>query len=861
MRSFRFLLRLHFFSIIAFNSLFSTDWTGLAGDGEWNTAGNWNPQIVPNATDALANFPEGQGDLTAFLTTNIELGTLSTLSEDIVTVQGDYNVNIVNYITLGLEGNLILYNLDTVTFDDEAQIYFAQPNAGPGLNIVYAENINAGNLNIRGPGSCNFERIANSFTADTVNLLGGAGTSLRISFVGNLVDVNNVNISAGASLEFLNVDGDIISNIQGAGSVTVIQQQALDIQLSGNNSFSGGLILINTGVNASVTGNINSIPSVGGVSNSTSLIFNQVANGTYSGVISGTGSLTKTGAGILTLSRSNIYTGATTISGGTLSVMGAITSTSTVNAGATLRGNGSTGGIINQGTVEAGLAPGNILTVNGNYSQNNAAKMRSSLNTQNSSLLSVTGTADLDGTLLINIAPGVYPTNNSYTILSAAGGVQGKGFKEAKGLLGAAFSNVQENVEGVNIVVTYTGTNVLVKLDGGAIIIPVPVSSLEGNSYVMGSYMFSDPDFVTSNPDLNFVADAMIGLSAYGFEDALVRTSPVAAAAVPFSSYQNDLQMAVVLDKQFQKNVKNNRKKIRSKKVLEETPCSAITKTGFFIEPIGVFYNQRPTDGSDINQGQIAFLSYTYGAGLGWEQVLDNQFVVEGGIGYTHSNLDWKENFGHVNWSTIYLAPFFGWFNEKAFVNFMVMGGFNFHSSYRKVQFTGIERVAKSRYNSYDLLLRLNGGGRFYMIENFWFQPEGTLNYLTIFTDKYNEHNAGSISLQMKKNINYIMQPSIRARILKEYITKKMCYNPSVYIGWLANILLKQQTLSARFIEAPNQIFFNIQGYQKTTNQVILGAELYAERFGQFILTTNFEADLLSHFEVYIVKTKFEWLF
>ena len=45
-----------------------------------------------------------------------------------------------------------------------------------------------------------------------------------------------------------------------------------------------------------------------------------VESGSFAGVISGAGSLTKTTGGTLTLSGTNTYTGATTISGGTLSV-------------------------------------------------------------------------------------------------------------------------------------------------------------------------------------------------------------------------------------------------------------------------------------------------------------------------------------------------------------------------------------------------------------------------------------------------------------------------------------------------------------------------------------------------------------
>ncbi len=77
------------------------------------------------------------------------------------------------------------------------------------------------------------------------------------------------------------------------------------------------------------------------------LTVNSVFGTTFGGVISGTnGKLTKIGTGILTLNGGNIYTGQTTVSDGTLLVMGSLAAASAVavNSGTTLGGSGSIGG-------------------------------------------------------------------------------------------------------------------------------------------------------------------------------------------------------------------------------------------------------------------------------------------------------------------------------------------------------------------------------------------------------------------------------------------------------------------------------------------------------------------------------------
>lgn len=136
------------------------------------------------------------------------------------------------------------------------------------------------------------------------------------------------------------------------------------------------------------------------------------------------GSLTKSGAGTLTLASTNTYSGTTTVTGGTLLVTGSIaTSAATVLSSGTLGGTGTTGSV----TVESGgtLAPGgeNVGTLGTGPL---TLKPGSNANFQlgsSSDRVNVTGALGLGGSItLIDTGSAV---SGSYTLLTHSGSRSG----------------------------------------------------------------------------------------------------------------------------------------------------------------------------------------------------------------------------------------------------------------------------------------------------------------------------------------------------------------------------------------------------------------------------------------------------
>ena len=173
----------------------------------------------------------------------------------------------------------------------------------------------------------------------------------------------------------------------------------------------------------------------GDVSNDGTLVFDQSSSGSYSGTLSGTGTLRKAGTGKLVLESSSNVAGSTDVLAGSLIVGGSAGSSASLSSdvdvasGALLGGHGSINGDVNL-LAGATLNPGNsigTLTINGNTTFDSSATLEIEANADGTAdHLTVNGTLDLGGsTLSILAGAGSWAPFTTYSIISSSNPIVG----------------------------------------------------------------------------------------------------------------------------------------------------------------------------------------------------------------------------------------------------------------------------------------------------------------------------------------------------------------------------------------------------------------------------------------------------
>lgn len=203
-------------------------------------------------------------------------------------------------------------------------------------NIIFGKGNGAGTFNYTGSSDLTLNSGGRRIELASTT----AGNTLKSSGAG-VITVNTDLLVSGTGAKTLTLGGNIRTNtfagkiVNGASAVSLAKADSGKWILSGTNTFTGATTISAGTLEIGGSGSLGSGTYAATISNASILRFNSTANQTLSGVISGAGTLIQEGAGTLSLTTNNTYTGNTTVNAGTLS-LGNGASSSSLNDYSTL---------------------------------------------------------------------------------------------------------------------------------------------------------------------------------------------------------------------------------------------------------------------------------------------------------------------------------------------------------------------------------------------------------------------------------------------------------------------------------------------------------------------------------------------
>jgi fibronectin-binding autotransporter adhesin len=346
---------------------------------------------------------------------------------------------------------------------------------GTTLTLDRLNPINAGTLSFGASGATGTVRVNASSSSNNRSSLAIEAGTLQIggsNAAGFLFgSVSGTSVAAGAAFD-LNGFNALVTNLSGTGTVTtsggdarlslsgasifggVIEDGASVVSVSligldtttftGTNTYSGTTTITGGGTLRIGDGGTTGTLGTGNVVNNSALVFDRSDDHTVANAISGNGSLTQQGLGMLTLAGVNTYTGLTRINSGTLRLSGgsAIADAGPVSvaAGATLRVDQTetVGALTSLGTVDLSTGNGTadtVLTVNGNHTGGGILRLDAMLGDDTALGDRVVITGDSSGTtsVFVNLLGGPGAPTTTGILLVDVGGASNGSFVLANG--------------------------------------------------------------------------------------------------------------------------------------------------------------------------------------------------------------------------------------------------------------------------------------------------------------------------------------------------------------------------------------------------------------------------------------------
>ncbi len=478
----------------------------------------------------------------------------------------------------------------------------------------------------------------------------------------------------------------------------------------------------------------------------------------------GTCSVTKSGAGILTLTGNNTYNGTTTVDAGTLSLATAgasIASDLIVNNTGIFEGTGTVLGNVtvhSGGTLQGLLGTATI----GSSSAHKTLTLDSGSTTviriipSNSSSIVVNGSAALNGVLEIEYDQILFTVGSKYKILSATTGLTGQFSSVVQTPGRFYFSTIYSYASpySVSLLYTYSGL-VTTDLTDNQLSI---ATYLSAHANLLGGTIYSLDSLSTEElkSALNTISPSRDSFANYASQNVAFSFSSLVGSRIlderifrrMNSTHKTKPYLSAAElpeDEQLVSNRSCYRKKTRKSHHCNPADSLSIWYAGFGDVGFQDSQNQNPAF-HFINSGLVIGRDYLY-----------DDAVVGAALAYGNSYIHEHHNFGKANLNIGSLSLYGTIYYPHVFIETSLWTGMQHTNNDRHIFFKNFNKTASGSYNSYQGDIHF-GTGYDIQYQSAVVEPFVSVDWAFLHDHFYNEHGAAPYNMNRPSHFSSMLR-------------------------------------------------------------------------------------------------------
>ncbi|MEN9343294.1 MAG: hypothetical protein RLZZ453_81 [Chlamydiota bacterium] len=540
-----------------------------------------------------------------------------------------------------------------------------------------------------------------------------------------------------------------------------------DLIISGNMSGVGASVTKTGAGTMSLTGNnsytglttvsdgtliVNTLSLPGTATNNSQLIFDQLSDASFNYTINGTGDLTIQGGGLLNLTQPISQNQITVALTGKLALNTSATADLTVDSSGYLQG---TGPVIGSVIVSGTIAPGNSIAtfdVVGPYTQAMGSTYQIECDPVSADLIAATDLITIEN----NTTVAIFPAFGTYPL-----GYQ-QTIMEGSSRVGT-FSDVTLNMPSFQAKLEYTSTSVLLVIDT----LPFHILPLDPAAQVVAHCL--DSFFGDQTTVLQPVIDELHFMNLEELQNTLHDMLPTVFNTLDLGLEEVLIRLDQMIERQMDLHSIANCAKPHRIQVWNDLFFSnASQKTDTY---------------------RVGYKTDPWGNSLGCDIALGSTSRIGAALSYVEEPITWKENTGHARSQNGFFSFYAGgYFNHYLYMHGSLTLGLNRYHTYRNIAFDSdtsgshIETAqAKTKGASgvahFEIGACLTKGIRI--------RPFGKVDYAYLHRDGFKETGAGALNLKVQKHNADLLRVEAGLELLTSFYTQhdRLVTTPYISLG------------------------------------------------------------------------------